>query len=191
MEFVKSLRPEHLQSFWYSASKYCFALVASFITLLWATAPTKEEAEAYKAKLEEYRWILRLSSKSADFLEKAISMVSMSSGVLIKAIPEKPDFFVAQGSPAQQQQHRPSEDQDASVTSEAEIQQYTTAEGFDQQPTPASTEYSESLWYGGSEVPMADFNASFASNAANLQQPFLDEGQEYLYSTGGFPPQHG
>jgi hypothetical protein len=91
MDFVQSLRPEHLQSFWYFASKYCFAVVGTFISLLWVTAQDKEEADLYKARLDEYRWMLRLSSKSADFLEQAISMLAVSTGVLIKAIPDKPD----------------------------------------------------------------------------------------------------
>ncbi|KAF2033587.1 hypothetical protein EK21DRAFT_58368 [Setomelanomma holmii] len=91
MDFVSSLRPEHLQSFWYSASKYNFALIGTFISLLWATATEKEEAEMYKKSLDEYRWVLRLSSKSANFLERAISMLGASTGVLVKAIPELPD----------------------------------------------------------------------------------------------------
>lgn len=91
MDFVSSLRPEHLQSFWYSASKYNFALVGTFISLLWATATDKQEANIYKKSLDEYRWVLRLSSKSADFLEHAINMLASSTGVLVKAIPEQPD----------------------------------------------------------------------------------------------------
>ncbi|KAH7088485.1 nitrogen regulatory protein OTam [Paraphoma chrysanthemicola] len=91
MDFVSSLRPEHLQSFWYSASKYNFALVGTFISLLWATATTSEEADLYKKSLDEYRWVLRLSSKSADFLERAIGVMAASTGVLVKAIPENPD----------------------------------------------------------------------------------------------------
>lgn len=91
MDFVSNLRPEHLQSFWYSASKYNFALVGTFISLLWATSTSKAEADRYKKCLEEYRWVLRLSSKSADFLEQAISMLAMSTGVLMKAIPAHPD----------------------------------------------------------------------------------------------------
>lgn len=51
----------------------------------------KDEAHAYKAKLDEYRWTLRLSSKSADFLERAISMLATSTGVLVKGIPLIPD----------------------------------------------------------------------------------------------------
>ena len=61
------------------------------MSLLWVTAQDKEEADRCKAKLDEYRWTLRLSSKSADFLERAISMLATSTGVLVKAIPEKPD----------------------------------------------------------------------------------------------------
>jgi hypothetical protein len=88
-DFIRGLRPEHLQSFWYSASKYCFAVVGTFIGLLWVTASTKEEADSYKEKLEEYRWTLRLSSKSAEFLDRAISMLTTATGLLVKAIPEK------------------------------------------------------------------------------------------------------
>jgi hypothetical protein len=91
MDFISTLRPEHLQSFWYSASKYSFALVGTFISLLWATAIDKDEADMYKKSLDEYRWVLRLSSKSADFLERAISMLAMSTGVLVKGIPDQPD----------------------------------------------------------------------------------------------------
>lgn len=91
MDFVSSLRPEHLQSFWYSASKYNFALVGTFISLLWATATDPNEANLYKKSLDEYRWVLRLSSKSADFLEHAIGMLATSTGVLVKAIPNTPD----------------------------------------------------------------------------------------------------
>lgn len=91
MDFVSSLRPEHLQSFWYSASKYNFALVGTFISLLWATSTDKQEADTYKRSLDEYRWVLRLSSKSADFLEHAINMLASSTGVLVKAIPIQPD----------------------------------------------------------------------------------------------------
>ena len=91
MDFVSSLRPEHLQSFWYSASKYNFALVGTFISLLWATSTDLNEADLYKKSLDEYRWVLRLSSKSADFLEHAIGMLATSTGVLVKAIPDIPD----------------------------------------------------------------------------------------------------
>lgn len=37
-DFIRGLRLEHLQSIWYSASKYSFAVVGTFIGLLWVTA---------------------------------------------------------------------------------------------------------------------------------------------------------
>jgi hypothetical protein len=91
MVVASSLRPEHLQSFWYSASKYNFTLVGTFISLLWATATDKEEADMYRKCLDEYRWVLRLSSKSAEFLERAMGMLAVSTGVLIGAILERVD----------------------------------------------------------------------------------------------------
>jgi hypothetical protein len=56
MEFIQSLKPQHLSSFWYFASPQNFALIATFGTLLLSTATTTEEADFYKAKLKEYRW---------------------------------------------------------------------------------------------------------------------------------------
>jgi hypothetical protein len=86
---VSKLRPEFLQSFWHSSSKYSFALVGSFVSLLWVTAANKQEGEAYKQKLEDYRWTLRLLSKSADILERALDMLAAPTAVVVKAIPEK------------------------------------------------------------------------------------------------------
>ena len=74
----------------FSASTYCFALVGTFISLLWVTSPSKEEADLYKTNLDEYRWIMRLSSRSAEFLERAISMLATSTGVLMKELSEPP-----------------------------------------------------------------------------------------------------
>ena len=88
-DFVSKLRPEFLQSFWHSSSKYSFALVGSFVSLLWVTAANKQEGEVYKQKLEDYRWTLRLLSKSADILERALDMLAAPTAVLVKAIPEK------------------------------------------------------------------------------------------------------
>ncbi|KAI4679548.1 hypothetical protein J4E81_010354 [Alternaria sp. BMP 2799] len=87
ISFVQSLRPEHFQSFWYSSSTYNFILIGSFISLLWVTSPSREEAAKYRAHLDQYRWIIRLSSKSADFLERALVSLDVSSSALMKAIP--------------------------------------------------------------------------------------------------------
>lgn len=80
MDFVNRLKPEHLQSFWYFASKVNFSLIATFGSLLWATSPTVQEAEFYKARLSEYRWTLRVSSRGAEFMEFAVRVLDTAIG---------------------------------------------------------------------------------------------------------------
>ena len=89
MEFVNRLRPTHLTSFWYFPSRVNFALIATFGSLLLATAPCQEEAEFYKARLAEYKWALSVSAKSAGFLNFAIESLESSTG-LLQNMPLKP-----------------------------------------------------------------------------------------------------
>lgn len=89
MEFVNRLRPTHLTSFWYFPSRVNFALIATFGSLLLATAPCQEEADFYKARLAEYKWALQVSAKSAGFLNFAIESLESSTG-LLKDMPAKP-----------------------------------------------------------------------------------------------------
>lgn len=96
MDFVNRLTTCHLRSFWYFASKTNFALIGTFGSLLWATAPGREEAEWYRRRLSEYRWTLGVSCKGGDgeggngrLTEFAMEMLDTSTG-LLKALPEKP-----------------------------------------------------------------------------------------------------
>ncbi|KAF2281222.1 uncharacterized protein EI97DRAFT_367223 [Westerdykella ornata] len=91
MDFVNRLKPEHLQAFWYFASKINFTLIGTFGSLLWATAPTQEEAEFYKTRLREYRWTLSVSSKRAQFLDYAVQMLDASRAMLHN-LAEKPSL---------------------------------------------------------------------------------------------------
>lgn len=91
MDFVNRLRSEHLQSFWYFASKINFTLIGTFGSLLWATAPAQEEAEFYKTRLREYRWTLSVSSNRAQFLDYAVSMLDASRAML-NNLAEKPSL---------------------------------------------------------------------------------------------------
>ncbi|KAF2705164.1 hypothetical protein K504DRAFT_448756 [Pleomassaria siparia CBS 279.74] len=91
MDFVNRLKPEHLQAFWYFASKINFTLIGTFGSLLWATAPANEEAEFYKTRLREYRWTLSVSSKRAEFLDYAVLMLDASRAML-KNLAEKPSL---------------------------------------------------------------------------------------------------
>jgi hypothetical protein len=97
MDFVNRLTASHLRSFWYFASKTNFALIGTFGSLLWATAPGREEAEWYRRRLGEYRWTLAVSCKGGAsgeggnhrLTEFAMGMLDTSTG-LLKALPEKP-----------------------------------------------------------------------------------------------------
>lgn len=96
MDFVNRLTSSHLRAFWYFASKTNFALIGTFGSLLWATAPGREEAEWYRRRLGEYRWTLGVSCKGGNneggngrLTEFAIGMLDTSTG-LLKALPEKP-----------------------------------------------------------------------------------------------------
>ncbi|KAG9233883.1 fungal-specific transcription factor domain-containing protein [Amylocarpus encephaloides] len=97
MDFVNRLTSSHLRSFWYFASKTNFALIGTFGSLLWATAPGREEAEWYRRRLGEYRWTLGVSCKGGAsgeggnqrLTEFAMGMLDTSTG-LLKALPEKP-----------------------------------------------------------------------------------------------------
>ena len=91
MDFVNRLKPEHLQSYWYFASKVNFTLIGTFGSLLWATAPAREEADFYKLRLREYRWTLSVSSERADFLGYAVSMLDASRAML-NNLAEKPSL---------------------------------------------------------------------------------------------------
>lgn len=79
MGFVNRLRPEHLQSFWYFSSKFSFALVGIFQSFLCATAQSKDEAQFYMTRLDEYRWTLRVSSKNVEFLEQSLAIINRSA----------------------------------------------------------------------------------------------------------------
>lgn len=91
MDFVNRLRPLHFKFSWPLASISHFGLIGSFGVLLRATAPTREEASFYRARLEEYRWTLSVSSRSADFLDSAIHLLDTSTE-LIQYIPERPEM---------------------------------------------------------------------------------------------------
>ena len=85
MDFFNRLKPEHLQSFWYFASKFNFALIGTFAGVCFVTSVSQEEAEFYQRRLQEYRWTLRVSNKSAEFLEIASGILESAVGSLLKA----------------------------------------------------------------------------------------------------------
>jgi hypothetical protein len=197
MEFVRSLRAEHLQSFWYSSSEYSFAAVGSFIGLLWITAGSKDEADGYKEKLEEYRWTLRLSSKSADFLDRAISHLTSSTGLLMKAIPDGPrPPNSTTGSPlagtavSQQEDDEDEEDEDWTGYEQTPVDESTSM-----QPSPTS--YSENTtgldWANfasyGNDAFVVHNNALQDASGFSMQ-PFLGIGEDFDIPSA-YQPRYG
>lgn len=86
VDFVQSMKPQHLSSFWYFASPQNFALVGMFGTLLLSTASTSEEAESHRSKLKEYRWTLKMNSENgAKYMKPAMTLLDANLGLLSQA----------------------------------------------------------------------------------------------------------
>jgi hypothetical protein len=86
IDFVQSLKPQHLSSFWYFASPQNFALIGVFgVLLLWA-ASNAEEAEFYRTKLREYRWTLKINTENgARYMKPAMALLDANMGLLKEA----------------------------------------------------------------------------------------------------------
>jgi hypothetical protein len=83
IDFVQSLKPQHLSSFWYFASPQNLALIGVFGTLLLSTAPNTEEADFYRSKLREYRWILKINSENgARYMKPAMALLDANMALL-------------------------------------------------------------------------------------------------------------
>jgi hypothetical protein len=113
IELVNKLEPAHLQSFWYFASKVNLAIIATFGSLLWATSDTPEEAELYRSQLAEYRWILRVSSKAAEFMKFTVGMLDSSVVFLKDGASKTGTPSVVRDQPAQEAQEEEEKDQNA------------------------------------------------------------------------------
>jgi hypothetical protein len=154
MDFVNRLRISHLRSFWYFASRTNFALVGAFGMLLRATAPTMEEADFYRNRLDEYRWTLKISSRSADFINFAVESLDAASG-LLKNVPEKPAF--------------------AEMASNSPIADYTMSTGHasmsmdEQMPDAPSMGHQHSSYFD--EFARPEAHTMTSSNASGLESP--------------------
>jgi hypothetical protein len=84
LDFVKRLKAEHLQSFWYFSSSLSLAIIGLFAAILCMTSRHGDQAErdAYLSKLAEYRWVLRINATSADFMKYAVGMLDSRSQLL-------------------------------------------------------------------------------------------------------------
>lgn len=86
IDFIQSLKPQHLSSFWYFASAQNFALIGVFGTLLLSTAFNTQEADFYKTKLREYRWTLKINSENgARYMKPAMTLLDANMALLTEA----------------------------------------------------------------------------------------------------------
>jgi hypothetical protein len=84
LDFVKRLKPEHLQSFWYFSSSLSLAIIGVFAGILCATSRTDDQSgrDSYISKLAEYRWVLRISATGADFMKHAVGVLDARSQLI-------------------------------------------------------------------------------------------------------------
>ena len=166
MDFVNRLRPEHLRSFWYFPSKVNFALIATFGSLLLATAPCQEESDFYRTRLSEYRWTLSVSSRSADFLRYAVESLDSSSD-LLKSLPPKPSTSEVS---LQQPVHRPTQElsppQDEVIANASHMH----VRDLSQTGGPMPTEGTNSGLISPSTSTSSDW-AAFEAYAGTLENP--------------------
>lgn len=72
MRFIETLRPEHLQAFWWFATPKSLALIRTYGALLWATSSTDLEAEYYRQRLVDFQWSLKVRSKGVGCVTAAL-----------------------------------------------------------------------------------------------------------------------
>ncbi|KAM0325732.1 hypothetical protein ACHAQA_007032 [Verticillium albo-atrum] len=89
LDFVKRLKAEHLQSFWYFSSGLSLAIIGLFAGILCMTSRNGEtaERESLLAKLAEYRWLLRINSTSAEFMKYSIGVLDARSQLMEQQVP--------------------------------------------------------------------------------------------------------
>jgi hypothetical protein len=82
LDFVKRLKQEHFQSFWYFSSNISLAIIGIFAGILAVTSLDDEERKSYIAELAEYRWILRISSTGASVTKYAVNVLDANAQLL-------------------------------------------------------------------------------------------------------------
>lgn len=78
MDFVKSLKPEHWQSFWYFASEFSFGLIGLFEAIVSSSISSEHDPSESITRLSQYRWSLKMASQNAVFLERSIAMMNIA-----------------------------------------------------------------------------------------------------------------
>ncbi|CCK73099.1 Dal81p KNAG_0M02460 [Huiozyma naganishii CBS 8797] len=92
IEFVRDLKSEHVNSFWYPNSTGNFMLIGTFATLLYVTSGNKDEALVFRDLLRNYIWILKVGYKSFEKLRNALEnmhmLLAQIPGLLTDELPQ-------------------------------------------------------------------------------------------------------
>ena len=73
IEFIRDLKNEHINAFWYNCSTGNLMLIGTFAALLYVTSATKEEAMIFRDYVRNYTWVLKIGSKYFDKLSNALN----------------------------------------------------------------------------------------------------------------------
>lgn len=106
MDLVKSLKPNHLVSFWYSMTPYNFALAGELVCYLYLTEIESEQRQHYLSQLREYRWLLTMSKSGASYISQALKTLEVTFKHLLDSpthqddqVSNRDDIFVSEGKP--------------------------------------------------------------------------------------------
>lgn len=77
IELLKSLKPNHLSSFWYATTTQNLVLTGTFGCYLFMSETDPERRSACKSRLREYRWLLKMNSEHGAnaYLKQALSQL--------------------------------------------------------------------------------------------------------------------
>ncbi|GMM30598.1 Dal81 protein [Martiniozyma asiatica (nom. inval.)] len=75
IDFTRELKAEHMQAFWHNSSARNFALIGSFAALLYATSASADEAHILRENVMDYRWLLKVNSRSFSIARDALELV--------------------------------------------------------------------------------------------------------------------
>ncbi|KIW42541.1 uncharacterized protein PV06_06081 [Exophiala oligosperma] len=81
IDFLKRLKPEHMQGFWHFASEPSLAIICTFSMVLLATSTETLESKDIFSQIAEFRWLLNINP-SANFTRTTFDLLRTNAGFL-------------------------------------------------------------------------------------------------------------
>lgn len=82
IDFLRQLKPEHIQGFWHFASEPCLAIICTFSLVLLATSTDSNELKDIYSQIAEFRWLLNINGPSAGFTKSAVDLLQSNASFL-------------------------------------------------------------------------------------------------------------